>query len=90
MTDAIGLSQSDILAALQRELAERDRLTQRLRLLSELTREFAAATGDYRGLLALVARRLGETLGEGCSIRMIAPAGRCSSPTAPSGTPIRS
>jgi signal transduction histidine kinase len=47
------------------------RMEDRLRLLSELTREFARSTGDYRGLLELVARRLGETIGETCLIRMV-------------------
>ncbi|MFO0750573.1 MAG: GAF domain-containing protein, partial [Myxococcota bacterium] len=73
---SIAITTSRILAKLQRELTERSRLAERLRLLSELTREFAATTGDYRGLLELVARRLSETIGEACSIRMVAPGGQ--------------
>ncbi|MFO0750532.1 MAG: GAF domain-containing protein [Myxococcota bacterium] len=72
---SIALTTSRLFATAKSELAERERVTDRLRLLSELTREFAAATEDYRGLLALVARRLGETIGENVSIRMLAAGG---------------
>src|SRR5258706_4214566 len=50
-------------------------LTARLQLLSELTREFARSTGDYHRLLDLVARRLGEVLGDSCLIRLLPPDG---------------
>jgi hypothetical protein len=43
----------------------------RLRLLTELAQEFAAATSDYQRLLDLVTRRMGELLGEMCSIRFL-------------------
>jgi len=49
------------------------RMSNRLRLLSELTREFARSTGDYPTLMELIARRLGEIVGETCSIRMMSP-----------------
>jgi PAS domain S-box-containing protein len=55
-----------------RAIAERRRTEQRLRLLSELAHEFSAATGNEQGLLELVARRLGEVVGECCNVRLIA------------------
>jgi signal transduction histidine kinase len=48
-----------------------EQLTVRQRLLSELTREFARSTGDYHLLLNLIAKRLGEILGETCLIRLV-------------------
>jgi signal transduction histidine kinase/CheY-like chemotaxis protein len=48
-----------------------EKLTLRQRLLSELTRVFARSTGDYHLLLNLIAKRLGEILGETCLIRII-------------------
>jgi len=48
-----------------------ERMSNRLRLLTELTREFAISTGDYPVLMELIARRLGEIVGETCSIRMV-------------------
>ena len=45
------------------------------KLLSELSQEFAKASGDYLQLVRLMARRIGETLGDYCSIRMIAAGG---------------
>ncbi len=64
-----------LFAEVQRELAERKRMADRLGLLSELSKELLGASGDARGLLALVARRVAEVVGEVCSIRMIAPGG---------------
>ncbi|HXI57170.1 MAG TPA: PAS domain S-box protein, partial [Polyangia bacterium] len=46
-------------------------MTERLRLLSQLAREFAAATDDYDGLIPLVARRLGDLFGDLCVIRLL-------------------
>jgi PAS domain S-box-containing protein len=54
-----------------RELQERERLAHRLRILGEAGREFSAATGELDSLLDIVARRLGETLGDACSVRLV-------------------
>src|SRR4029077_10574838 len=54
---------------------ERRRRRAQLRPLPERTREFARSTGDYHVLLDLVARRLGEIVGETCVIRMLTPDG---------------
>jgi two-component system cell cycle sensor histidine kinase/response regulator CckA len=55
----------------QRELAERGRLAARLQTLADASREFSAATGDLRQLLDVVARRLGEAVGDLCVIRTL-------------------
>jgi two-component system cell cycle sensor histidine kinase/response regulator CckA len=55
----------------QREVAERERLAGRLQVLADASREFSAATGDLKDLLDVVARRLGELVGDMCSIRAI-------------------
>jgi PAS domain S-box-containing protein len=43
----------------------------RLEILSSTSHEFAAASGEIDLLLTLVARRLGEIIGEGCAVRLI-------------------
>jgi two-component system cell cycle sensor histidine kinase/response regulator CckA len=55
----------------QRELSERKRMADRFRILAEAAHEFSAATYDYDRLLELVARRLGEEVGDLCCIRMV-------------------
>ena len=68
---SIAITNSRLRVTLERELAERDRMTARLRVLSELTREFALAAGDYDELQQVVARRLSELVGELCGLRML-------------------
>jgi PAS domain S-box-containing protein len=58
-------------ALAQRELTERTRLAARLQILADASHEFSAATGDLRHLLDVVARRLGEAVGELCVIRTL-------------------
>jgi PAS domain S-box-containing protein len=53
----------------QRELAAHERLAKRLQMLTDASREFSEATGDLDHLLDLVARRLGELVGDMCAIR---------------------
>nr|HEX4318478.1 GAF domain-containing protein [Kofleriaceae bacterium] len=48
----------------------------RAALLHELTDELARMTGDYRGMLDVLARRLGEVIGEACVIRVLRADGR--------------
>jgi len=43
----------------------------RLRLLADASHEFADVTGDYPRLIAVVARRLGEIIGDLCTIRAV-------------------
>jgi two-component system cell cycle sensor histidine kinase/response regulator CckA len=55
----------------KREVAERARLAARLQMLADASHEFSAATGDLRHLLDVVARRLGEAVGDLCVIRTL-------------------
>lgn len=73
---AIALEHGYVLAEARKELAERQRMTERLRVLAQASRDFAAATSDYRRLLDLVARTVGQFLGDLCSIRLISRDGR--------------
>ncbi len=52
-----------------RLLAERKRTVDGLRIVTEAAREFALAAEDHGHLLDVVARRLGELLGDMCVIR---------------------
>ena len=67
LLDDLELSAADM----RRELAARERLTARLQLLSEASREFSASTDRLDRLLDVVARRLGELVGDLCTIRPI-------------------
>jgi PAS domain S-box-containing protein len=66
LLDDLALGRADA----QRELTERKRMADRLRVLAEGAREFSAAT-FYDGLLNIVAQRLGDLLGDLCGIRII-------------------
>jgi len=55
----------------QREAAARQRLAEHLQILADASREFSVATGDLDDLLDVVARRLGELLGDMCAIRAL-------------------
>src|SRR3984885_6881742 len=55
----------------ERELAKHGRLATRLQTLAEASREFSAATGDLDHLLEVVARRIGEEVGDLCTIRTV-------------------
>ncbi len=50
---------------------ERERMANRLRLVGDVAREWAAATEDYPRLLELVAHRLGELIGECAVVRIV-------------------
>jgi len=51
--------------------AELERTAQRLRIISTTSHEFASASGDPEAVLALVARRLAEIIGDGCGARCL-------------------
>jgi PAS domain S-box-containing protein len=57
--------------ALQRELAERERMAARLHLLAEASHDFTLATGDFDRLFAVIADRLGRTVGDLCALRAV-------------------
>jgi PAS domain S-box-containing protein len=69
---ALAIANAQLFAEGQRELAERQRLAERLYVLSQASQEFSATTGDYSALLELIARRISDLVGEGCAIRLIA------------------
>jgi len=58
-----------------------ERSAGRLELLSTTAHEFAAASGNIDALLELVARRLGEIIGEGCAVRLISADGQWLEPS---------
>ena len=66
---------------LVRELADARLANLRLRLLSELAREFSAATHDADALMSLVARRVADLFGDLCAIRLLSPDGQHLEPT---------
>jgi PAS domain S-box-containing protein len=51
------------------DAVERERNATRLRLLADAAHDFSEATGDYDRLLGVIARRVGESLGDLCAIR---------------------
>jgi PAS domain S-box-containing protein len=68
---ALAVSNGRLLAEARRENAERERITDRLRLLADASHEFSATTYDHDRLLDVIARRLGELVGDMCVIRAI-------------------
>jgi PAS domain S-box-containing protein len=68
---ALAVTATRLIAESERELAERERMSVRFRLLADASHEFADVTGDYPRLIAVVARRLGEIIGDLCTIRAV-------------------
>ncbi|MGD0675102.1 MAG: PAS domain S-box protein [Polyangiaceae bacterium] len=68
---ALAVTATRLVAESERELAERERMAVRLRLLADASHEFADVAGDYARLTAVVARRLGEIIGDLCAIRAV-------------------
>ncbi len=66
---AIGLN--ILLDDLTLELTAREKLAARLQIIAESARDFSAATSDIGHLLDVVARRLGELVGDMCVIRPV-------------------
>ena len=67
----LALSSARLLEESQHELAERERMAARLRVLADASREFSEATGDHGLLLTVIARRLGAVIGDLCAIRAV-------------------
>ena len=67
---ALAISNARLVAELRKEGEARTRVADRMRVLSEASREFSAATYDYDHLLDVVARRLGEIVGDMCAVRV--------------------
>ena len=66
-------------ATAQREVAHS---AARLLILSAASHEFSAASGSVDELLSLVARRMGQVLGEGCAVRVLSRDGAWLEPSA--------
>jgi PAS domain S-box-containing protein len=64
---AVAISNAQLLAT----PIESKRLAERFEILAGASREFSSATADYHGLLEVVARRLGESVGDMCAIRAV-------------------
>ena len=60
----------------RRALGEREQMAARLGLLADASQEFSEVTGDYDRLLDVIARRLGELLGDLCTIRAVSEDGK--------------
>jgi PAS domain S-box-containing protein len=67
---ALAITNARLLAEARRESAEKKRMADRLRILTDAARDFAATTFDLEVLLQVVVRRLGEEVGDLCSLRM--------------------
>jgi PAS domain S-box-containing protein len=72
---ALAVTNSRLFAESQREMARRQQIADRLRVLADASHEFAATTYDYARLLDVVATRLGEIVGDVCMIRAVAEGG---------------
>jgi PAS domain S-box-containing protein len=59
-----------------------ERSAARIATVSSIGQEFAASSADITGILSLVARRLGEILGDGCAVRLISGDGAWLEPSA--------
>ena len=68
---ALAISNARLLADARRERTEGKRIADRLQSLVESAREFSEATDDLAALLEVVARRLGELVGDMCAIRAV-------------------
>jgi PAS domain S-box-containing protein len=68
---AVSLVNMELAAETAHAQAEAQRLADRLRLLVSVSLEFSAASSNYRHLLDVVAHRLGESIGDMCSIRAV-------------------
>src|SRR5580704_1641508 len=68
---ALAMSNARLLAEAQRQQRANARMADRLRILAEASHEFSASTSDHHHLLEVVARRLGELVGDMCVIRAV-------------------
>jgi PAS domain S-box-containing protein len=67
----LAISNARLFAEARRDTAERERITERLRILADSSHEFSAATYDHKRLLDVVAARLGQIFGDMCVIRAV-------------------
>ena len=67
---ALAITNARLLAEARWESVEKKRMADRLRVLTDAARDFAATTFDLEVLVQVVVRRLGEEVGDLCSLRM--------------------
>jgi PAS domain S-box-containing protein len=73
---SLAISNARLLDELRRESLERERTAERLRILAQACQEFSASAYDTVQLLHVVARRLGDLVGDLCVLRAISGDGR--------------
>jgi K+-sensing histidine kinase KdpD len=74
MTMALAIDATQFIALRTTLQARGERLregTERLGIVSNAAHEFASASGDVDALLELVSRRIAETIGDACTVRLI-------------------
>ncbi len=74
MTMALAIDATSFIALRTTLHARGERLREgaaRLEIVSNAAHEFASASGDVAALLGLVSRRIAETIGDACSVRLI-------------------
>jgi two-component system, cell cycle sensor histidine kinase and response regulator CckA len=67
----LALATARLLEQTARDLQERERMSTHLRLLADAAHDFSEATVDYARLLVIIARRLGEALGDLCALSTV-------------------
>jgi PAS domain S-box-containing protein len=67
---ALGITNARLLAEARRACDEKNRVAERLRILTDSAHAFGAATFDLDRLLDVIACRLGEVVGDMCALRM--------------------
>jgi K+-sensing histidine kinase KdpD len=74
MTMALAIDATQFIALRTTLQARGERMregTARLEIVSNAAHEFASASGDVEALLELVSRRIAETIGDACTVRLI-------------------
>jgi K+-sensing histidine kinase KdpD len=74
MTMALAIDATQFIALRTTLQARGERLREgaaRLEIVSNAAHEFASASGDVEALLELVSRRIAETIGDACAVRLI-------------------
>jgi len=79
---SLAISNARRLADARRALVERARVEEQLRILAQASAEFTSATPDLNRLLEVMARRLGELVGDLCFIRALSDDGQLEGPGA--------
>ena len=83
VSTVIDISERDRLERARAEAARAlEQSAARLEILANSAHEFAMAAGDVGSLLEVVSRRLGEAIGDGCTVRLLDPTEQWLEPSA--------